>query len=306
MLEVVGMLQGTASLGLFNRHLHGVGNGIAVEDDLAVEVARRPAYGLDQRTGGAQEALFIRIENRHQRHLRHVETFPQQVDPHQHIKLAEAQITDDLHPLHGIDVGVEVAHLDPVLRQIFGQILSHSLGQGSDQHPLLHGNPFADLGEQIVHLGADRPHFHLGIEQAGGTHHLLHYIATRLLQLVGAGGRRNKHRLRHQCLKFVELERPVVERRGKPETVLHQSLLAGAVPFEHGTDLRHRDVGFIDDEQAIPRQVVKQGGRRLPRRAAGEVATVVLDAGAVAQLLHHLHVELGTLVDALLLHQLVE
>lgn len=63
------MLQGAAPLGLLDRHLHRVGDGIAVENDLAVEVARRAADGLDQRAGRAQEALFIRIQNRHQRHF---------------------------------------------------------------------------------------------------------------------------------------------------------------------------------------------------------------------------------------------
>ncbi len=193
-----------------------------------------------------------------------------------------------------------------MIRQVFGQVLRHPLGESGDQHPLLHRHPLADLGEQIVHLGADRPHFHLGVKQTGGAHHLLHHIAAGFVQLVGARGRRDEHRLRHQGLELVELERPVVQRRRQPEAVLHQGLLAGPVPFEHGADLRNGNVGFVDDQQTVPRQIVEQGGRRLPRRAAGEVAAVVLDAGAVAQLLHHLHVELGALADALLLHQLVE
>ncbi|MNB83352.1 hypothetical protein D3C75_301880 [compost metagenome] len=65
-------------------------------------------------------------------------------------------------------------------------------------------------------------------------------------------------------------------------------------------------MGLVDDEQAIPRQVVEQGGRRLAGGPAREVAAVVLDAGTVPQLLHHLDVELGTLADALLFHQLVQ
>ncbi|MNG93627.1 hypothetical protein D3C79_526000 [compost metagenome] len=65
-------------------------------------------------------------------------------------------------------------------------------------------------------------------------------------------------------------------------------------------------MGLVDDEQAIPRQVVKQGGRRLAGGTPRQIAAVVLDTGAVPQLLHHLDVELGTLADALFLHQLVE
>ena len=143
--------------------------------------------GLDEGAGGAQETLFIRIQDRHQRDLRHIEPLSQQVDPHQHVELAEAQIANDLHPFDSVDVGVQITHPHLVIRQVFGQILRHPLGEGGDQHPLLHRHPFADLGEQVVHLGSDRTHLDLGVEQAGGAYHLLHHVAAGLLQLVGAG-----------------------------------------------------------------------------------------------------------------------
>jgi hypothetical protein len=151
---------------------------IGVKDHLAVEVARCPADGLDEGAGGTQEALFVRIQNGHQGDFRHIESFAQQVDAHQDVELAKAQVADDFHPLHGIDIRVQIAHPYLVIRQVFGQVLRHPLGQCGDQHPLLHRHPLADLGEQIVHLGADRPHFHLRIEQAGGTHHLLHHVTA--------------------------------------------------------------------------------------------------------------------------------
>ncbi len=64
-------------------------------------------------------------------------------------------------------------------------------------------------------------------------------------------------------------------------------------------------MGFVHHQQAIRRQVVKQGWRCLPRPAAREIARVVFDPGAVAQLVHHLEIELGTLADTLLFQQLV-
>ncbi len=62
---------------------------------------------------------------------------------------------------------------------------------------------------------------------------------------------------------------------------------------------------FVDHQQRVGRQVVEQARRRLARRAAGEVARIVLDALAVADLGHHLDVELGALLQPLRLDQLV-
>ena len=56
--------------------------------------------------------------------------------------------------------------------------------------------------------------------------------------------------------------------------------------------------------EEVAREVVEQRERRLARRAAVEHARVVLDAVAVADLLHHLEVVLGALAQALRLEQL--
>ncbi len=62
---------------------------------------------------------------------------------------------------------------------------------------------------------------------------------------------------------------------------------------------------FVDDQQTVGRQIVEQRRRRLAWPAPGEVARVVFDARAVAQLVHHLQIELGTLRQALLFQQLI-
>ena len=85
----------------------------------------------------AQEAFLVRIEDRDQRHLGHVEAFAQQVDAHEHVELAEAQVADDLHALHGLHVRVQVTHLHAVLVQVLGEILGHALGERGDQHALV-------------------------------------------------------------------------------------------------------------------------------------------------------------------------
>jgi hypothetical protein len=49
----------------------------------------------------------------------------------------------------------------------------------------------------------------------------------------------------------------------------------------------------------IVRQVVEQRGRRFARQASGKMARIILDAVAVADLLHHFEIEHGALIEAL-------
>ena len=122
---------------------------------------------------------------------------------------------------------------------------------------------------------------------------------------VGSGGGGDKDGLRGQALELVETQRPVVQRRGQPEAVLHQVLLARAVALVHAPQLGDGDMGFVDHQQGVLGQVIEQGRRRLAGLASGEIAGVVLDPGAVPQLLHHLDIELGALFQPLGLHQFV-
>ena len=63
-------------------------------------------------------------------------------------------------------------------------------------------------------------------------------------------------------------------------------------------------VALVEEHQRVLRQVVDQRRRRLARRRARQVARVVLDALAVADLLQHLEVEARALLEALRLDQL--
>ena len=225
---------------------------------------RGAADRLDQRAFRAQEAFLVRVQDGHQRHLGKVEALAQQVDAHQHVEFAQAQIADDLDPFDGVDVGVQIAHLDPVLVQIVGQVLGHALGQGRDQHAFALFHPQIDFRQQIVHLGSRRPHLDHRVDQAGGTHDLLDHLTRVRVLVVGRRGG-NKNRLRQQLFEFVEAQRPVVQRTRQPETVVDQIFLPRTVALVHATDLRNRDVRFIDEHQCIARQVVDQGGRRLAR-----------------------------------------
>ena len=61
-------------------------------------------------------------------------------------------------------------------------------------------------------------------------------------------------------------------------------------------------MGFINDDQGIVRQVVIEGGRRLASVAARKITGIVLNAGAVAQFLNHLHIVTGALLQPLRLY----
>ena len=125
-----------------------------------------------------------------------------------------------------------------------------------------------------------------------------------MLVLVWAGRGGDEDRLVEVMLELVERQRAVVQRRGQAEAVVHQHLLARAVAVEHAAHLRQRDMRLVHHQQEVVGHVVEQRPGRLAGLAAGEVARVVLDAGADARLAQHLHVEVGALAQARRLQQL--
>ena len=129
------------------------------------------------------------------------------------------------------------------------------------------------------------------IDEAGRTNDLLDEDAAGLLHLPGAGRRRDVHRLRPHGVPFLEAQRPVVDAGGQAEAVFGERRLATKVAAKHAADLRHGDVAFVDEDERIVGQIFEQGRRRLAGLAAGEIARIILDAGAGAGRLHHLEIE---------------
>ena len=142
------------------------GDAVGVHDHRAVDVARRPADGLDQRPLRTQIAFLVGVEDRHQRDLGEVEPLAQQVDADQHVELAAPQIADDVDALEGLDVGVQIAHPHAELLVVVGEVLGHPLGERRHQHALLPFDALADLFEQVVDLLARRAHDDLRIDAA--------------------------------------------------------------------------------------------------------------------------------------------
>ena len=69
---------------------------------------------------GTQEALLVGIENGDEDTSGISRPLRSRLMPTR-TSNCRAQVTDDLHPLDGIDVGMEVTHPDPVVRQKIGQ-----------------------------------------------------------------------------------------------------------------------------------------------------------------------------------------
>ena len=247
--------------------------------------------------------FLVGVEDRHQRAFGNVEALAQQVDADQRVEGAEPQVADDLDALQRVDVGVHVSDADALLVQVFGQVLRHTLGQDRDQRAIALARDLAHLADEIVHLGARRPHLHRRVDQAGRADHLFGEHAAGLVQLPGAGRCGHRDGLRPHRVPFLEAQRPVVHAGGQAETVFGQRRLAAEVAAEHGADLRDGDVAFVREHQRVVGHVFEQRRRRLARPAAGEIARIILDAGAGAGRLHHLQIEGGALLQPLRLKQ---
>ena len=146
-------------------------------------------------------------------------------------------------------------------------------------------------------------HLDRRVDEAGGADHLLGEDAAGLIQLPAAGRRRDVDGLRPHGVPFLESHRPVVHAGGQAEAVFGQRGLALVVAAEHAADLRHGHVALVDEHQGVVGQVFEQGRRRLAGFAPGEVARIVLDAGAGAGGLDHLEVEQRALLEPLRLQQ---
>jgi hypothetical protein len=106
---------------------------VRIQNDLAFDIARRPPDGLDQRRFGTQEPFLVGVENGDQRAFGNVETFAQEIDSDQHVERAQPEIAHDLDAFQSLDVRMHIPHAQAVFVQIFGQVLSHALGERCHQ-----------------------------------------------------------------------------------------------------------------------------------------------------------------------------
>src|SRR5271166_6035592 len=111
------------------------------------------------------------------------------------------------------------------------------------------------------------------------------------------------HRLRAHRLPFLEAQRPVVEAGRQAEAIFGERRLAPEVAAIHRADLRQGDVRFVGEDQRIVGQIFEQGWRWLAGPPAGEIARIILDAGARAGRLQHFEIEDSALFEPLRLEE---
>src|SRR5574343_585981 len=231
-----------------------------------MNVTRCAADRLNQGPLGAQESLLVGVENGNQRYFGYIESLAQQVDADQDIKFTQSQVADDFYPLDRVDIRMQVANLDAVVGQKIGQILRHALGQCRHQDTFIDGKPFVYLNQQVVDLGGCRANNDLRVDQASWANHLFDDLSCMPVFVIGRRGG-DKNRLPHERFELIKFERPVIQRRGEPESVFDKVFFPRAVAFVHAANLADANVGFIDEHQGIGWEVVDQGWWRLSRLA---------------------------------------
>ncbi len=197
---------------------------------------------------------------------------------------------------------VHVADLDAVGLEELGEVFSHLFGEGRDEDTFAPFGPHVDLRNEVVDLAVDRFDRDHRIEQAGRADDLFDDLRAALPFKISRSSR-GEDDLVHVRVELVKIQRTVVERARETEPELDEGLLSRAVSAVHTPDLRDGDVGLVDEQQEVVREVVHQSvwcGAGFP---AGQDSRIVLDAGAEAGLPEHLHVVLGPLLDALRLDE---
>mmetsp|Transcript_4635 Transcript_4635/g.16229 ORF Transcript_4635/g.16229 Transcript_4635/m.16229 type:complete len:391 (+) Transcript_4635:678-1850(+) len=284
-----------------NARGHGLRDLVRVEYSSAFPVPCRAANRLDQRRLAPQKSHDVRVQNQHQAHLGEVQALPQQVDTDNGADLANLQILQDLGPLGGVQIRVDVRAADAaLLLQVCRHLLRVSLAHGEDDGllvPLLLRRQLAQhVLQDAVLLGVHRNH---GVQTKGGTDDHFRDLnrppsfpgrvrAPHLL--AGVRRCRQEDGLGDAPPKLFAGQRPILHRGWQPETVLHQLLLPGPVPKIHRRDLRDGDVGLVQNDQKVLIEPVQKGVRLRARSPSAEVKRVVLDSTAVTRLAKQLQI----------------
>ena len=130
---------------------------VGVHDDLAADVAGRPADHLDQRPGAAQEALLVGVEDRDEGHLGQVDALAQEVDADEDVVDARGAGRAGSATRSSVSTSLwRYWTLTPELVEVVGQVLGHLLGQRRDERPLAALDAVADLLEEVVDLALGR------------------------------------------------------------------------------------------------------------------------------------------------------
>ena len=222
---------------------------------MSLSISRRTSDRLDQRGLRSQETFLVRIQNRHQCYFRNVQSLSQKVNSHQHVEHVQSHIADDLGPFQRIDIRVQILDTDARILHIICEILRHTLSQRRHQHLIMLRNLLVNLRYQIINLPLNRTNHNLRIKQSGRSDNLFCPEQFMFFFIMG-GSRRDEHHLIDMLLKFLKAQRPVIQRRRQPESIIHKHILSGSVTRKHCPDLWYRHMGLIDNDEEIVFKIV--------------------------------------------------
>ena len=121
----------------------------------------------------------------------------------------------------------------------------------------------------------------------------------------GAGCRGDVDDLMDAGVGLFEFEGAIVKGGGESKAKFNEGVFAGAVSVVHGVELGKRLVGFVDEEEEVFGEVVEEAGGRISGGAFAEVAGVVFNAFAKADLFEHFEIVEGALLDALFFNEAI-
>ena len=301
-LLIVRHLDLAPSLGLVHRHPHTVGDLVGIKNDETIDITCGTTGSLGEGAVVAEEALLVGVKDGDKRHLRQVEPLTEEVDPDQHVEVSPPKPLHDLHTADRHHLAVEVLRLDPEVGEVLRQLLRQPFRQGGDEHPLIPLNAGIDLIDEVIDLILGRANLYPRVEETRRADQLLDDDAVALLQLIVARRGGDVDHVALHLLKLIEAERTIVDRRREAEAVGDEVLLPLPVAAIHPPHLGDRDVALVDDHQVVLGEVVEEAVGPLARLAPIEVAGVILDTGAVAELLQHGEVIGDPLVESVSLH----
>ena len=178
----------------------------------ALRAARPMVWIREVPTGGSPP---VGVQDGHQGQFGRSQALAEQVDAHQHVEGAQAQVADDLHALDGVDVVVHVAHLMPALsdrRRSSAIFLVRVVTSTRSERAV---RVLISLMRSSIR--PPRAALDFGVQEAGVGDHLLHDLARPLPFIVA--GVAEMYTTWLSCRKFVKLQRPVVEGAGQAEAV---------------------------------------------------------------------------------------
>ena len=125
---------------------------VRIEDDPAVDIARRAADPLDERGLRTEKPFLVGVQDGDELAFGNVEALAQQVDADENVERAKAEVADDLDAFERFDVRMHVTHAHALLVHIFGEVFGHALRQHGDEAAPAFLRDALDLRDDVIDL----------------------------------------------------------------------------------------------------------------------------------------------------------